>query len=152
MYRVNFGDETGKIRSAVDFTEYNAARLVFDAYAEDMPSDTTLSLTDENGEVLDWSPSGVWASILGKGKPIVDDESVIVGKPTDTPNHYMEQGVETIDIIEEAIGEQGAIDFIKGNIIKYLCRMDKKHKTPIDDAKKIKHYAEMLVDRLEANE
>lgn len=93
----------------------------------------------------------------GKGVSLESDTSPAVDiyfppKPTDTPNHYMEQGVETIDIIEEAIGKQGAIDFIKGNIIKYLCRMDKKHKTPIDDAKKIKHYAEMLVDRLEANE
>lgn len=151
MYKVIFGDETGKAKREVEYAEYNAARLFFNEHKEKMPSDETMFLTNENGEMFDWEPVWLMHSDLKKEEPIPKDEVAVENKPTDTPNHYLEQGVETIDIIEEAIGEQGAINFIKGNVIKYLCRMDKKHKSPIDDAKKIKRYAEMLVERLEEN-
>lgn len=60
-------------------------------------------------------------------------------------SHYTINGIETIDVIEGALGTEGAINFCHGNIIKYALRAN--HKQQFDsDIDKIKTYAEMIIE------
>ena len=48
------------------------------------------------------------------------------------PEHYNQNGIECIDVIEAAIGTDGCAAFCIGNALKYIYRH--KHKgTAIDD-------------------
>ena len=58
------------------------------------------------------------------------------------PSHYKQGDIEVIDFIQDQ-----RMDFIEGNIIKYLCRY--KFKDGIEDLQKAKHYLDMLIDRNE---
>lgn len=67
------------------------------------------------------------------------------------PNYYKkDSGLETIFVIKEFTenlnGFEGACT---ANILKYACRW--KEKNGIEDVKKIKKYAEMLISYLEDN-
>ena len=66
------------------------------------------------------------------------------------PQHYQSSnGIECIDAIEAATENMtGIVAFNTGNIIKYAFRWDKKG-TPIQDVKKIIHYATFLLNNLE---
>ncbi len=68
-------------------------------------------------------------------------------KPLTKPNtpHYQTGGIEPIDYIVA-----NGYDFLEGNVIKYLDRY--KHKgMPISDLKKLRQYADWLIEREEAN-
>jgi len=58
------------------------------------------------------------------------------------PSHY-NQGIEVIEYIES-----WKMDFVTGNIIKYVSRHQYK-KNPIEDLKKAKWYLEKLIERCE---
>ena len=66
-------------------------------------------------------------------------------KPTDTQvggNHYKDMKIQPLDFIEE-----NNLSFSVGNIVKYVCRFDKKN--GVEDLEKAKHYLEMLIKRNE---
>lgn len=55
------------------------------------------------------------------------------------PEHYMLDGRECIDIIEDMIGTDATIAFCKGNVIKYWVRAGNKPYCPADeDMKKMR--------------
>lgn len=54
-------------------------------------------------------------------------------------NHYKDFEIQPIEFIHK-----NNIGFIPGCIIKYACRYDRKG-TPLEDLKKIIHYAELLI-------
>lgn len=65
------------------------------------------------------------------------------------PDHYKgENGIETIDAIEAALGECGTITFCVGNAIKYLMRARKKNAF-IQDLRKAKWYIEYVLSKFE---
>ena len=59
-----------------------------------------------------------------------------------SPEHYNFAGVECIDAIRAATGEEGFQYYLQGNIMKYLWRFDYKDK-PIEDLQKAKWYLEL---------
>lgn len=59
--------------------------------------------------------------------------------------HYSNQGIETIDVIEAALGTEGAINFCHGNIIKYATRANYKNQFD-SDIDKIATYANMIIE------
>jgi len=68
------------------------------------------------------------------------------GKPTDdktNPDHYKTGGIETIDIIEAKLTEEGFEGFLSGNIIKYISRY--KQKDHLQDLKKALWYLNRLI-------
>ncbi|MEU0952825.1 DUF3310 domain-containing protein [Streptomyces niveus] len=86
--------------------------------------------------------------------PHSDEESSFFDSKVDTcgdadmvvsPPHYTSHpsGVECIQVTEH-------MDFLTGNIFKYLWRMNSKHETPIEDLKKAKFYLDRLISREEA--
>lgn len=55
----------------------------------------------------------------------------------DHPPHYTQGSIECIDAIESALGREGFIAFLRGQVIKYQWRMMGKSNPAIDNAKSI---------------
>lgn len=66
--------------------------------------------------------------------------------PINHPAHYTKGGVECIVAIEAALGLEGFVHFLRGQVIKYNWRlMDKA--AIAQDAGKAKFYGDLLADR-----
>lgn len=61
------------------------------------------------------------------------------------PPHYRQGGVECIDALRAALGEDGYRAFCRGNAIKYLWRAEHKG-NPRQDAEKAAWYVARLVE------
>ena len=57
------------------------------------------------------------------------------------PAHYQGEGVECIDAIRAALGQDGFIAYCRGNAIKYAWRAGKKHGDVWEDMSKAAVYA-----------
>ncbi len=60
------------------------------------------------------------------------------------PNHYKDGEIECIDAMEASMTPEAFAGYCKGNVIKYVCRYDKKN--GIQDLKKIIHYCELQIE------
>lgn len=61
------------------------------------------------------------------------------------PEHYNSGTTyECIKVLKEWMSEEQYVGFLKGNIIKYLCRSEKKNGT--EDLKKAQWYMNKLVE------
>jgi len=68
-----------------------------------------------------------------------------------SPQHYTQGNMETIDMIKESLTEEEFSGYLKGNILKYVCRY--KHKgMPLKDLMKSQWYLEKLVKEQKPNE
>jgi len=69
-----------------------------------------------------------------------------------SPPHYADGKIETIDYIVDVLGDYEAISYCQGNVIKYTgSRLWKKGK-PIEDARKAVWYLEKMIELLEKTE
>jgi hypothetical protein len=69
-----------------------------------------------------------------------------------SPPHYADGKIETIDYIVDVLGDYEAISYCHGNVIKYTgSRLWKKGK-PIEDARKAIWYLEKMIELLEKTE
>ena len=64
------------------------------------------------------------------------------------PAHYNVGRIETIDYIEDCLGEDGVINFCLGNALKYISRANYKGKF-IEDLKKAVWYLEKAIETSE---
>lgn len=55
--------------------------------------------------------------------------------PVNSPNHYVKDGLEAIDVIVAFLGPEGAYWYCRGNAIKYQLRADDKWNPPEDHEK-----------------
>lgn len=69
--------------------------------------------------------------------------------PQKENTHYDAGGIETIDFIKAKLTKDQLIGGFLFNILKYAGRFNFKHDDPLADAKKIRDYAQQLVDTLE---
>ena len=67
-----------------------------------------------------------------------------------SPDHYNYAGIECIDAIRAATGEEGYQYYLQGNIMKYLWRFDYKDK-PLEDLQKAKWYLDKLIEEVMAD-
>tara|TARA_A100001391_G_scaffold67085_1_gene42836 strand:- start:982 stop:1239 length:258 start_codon:yes stop_codon:yes gene_type:complete len=68
-----------------------------------------------------------------------------------SPQHYTQGNMETIDMIKESLTEEEFSGYLKGNILKYVCRY--KHKgMPLKDLMKSQWYLEKLIKEQKINE
>lgn len=72
----------------------------------------------------------------------------LVNKP---PHYQSESGVECIDAIAAALGREGFITFLRGQVLKYTWRLGKKDDA-LQDARKSLWYQQRLVDVLAADD
>lgn len=65
--------------------------------------------------------------------------------PVNHPQHYVQGGVECIDVIRAARGTDGCIQFCVGNAIKYLFR-DAHKGRPLEDLQKAQWYINKAIE------
>lgn len=63
------------------------------------------------------------------------------------PRHYKIGNFETIDLIQEVVGDFGSV--CQANILKYGIRANRKHDNPKDDINKIIRYCEFWLNDIE---
>jgi hypothetical protein len=61
-----------------------------------------------------------------------------------SPPHYKSGGIEAIEGIEASMEPEAYAGYLKGNIMKYMWRYEKKGK-PIEDLKKAQWYLGRLI-------
>jgi len=60
------------------------------------------------------------------------------------PSHYTQNGTETIEMIRQSLTDEEFSGYLKGNILKYVCRYKYKG-MPLKDLMKSQWYLERLV-------
>ncbi len=65
-----------------------------------------------------------------------------------SPPHYKTGGIEAIEGIEASMGPEAFAGYLKGNIMKYMWRYERKGK-PIEDLKKARWYLDRLIQKVE---
>ena len=67
------------------------------------------------------------------------------------PSHYNQNGKETIELIKESLTEEEFSGYLRGNVLKYVCRY--KHKgMPLKDLMKAKWYINRLIEETKNND
>lgn len=68
-----------------------------------------------------------------------------------SPAHYTDGEIETIDYIVDVLGVWGAVEYCHGNVLKYTgSRLFNKGK-PVQDAKKSIWYLNKIIELIEGN-
>jgi hypothetical protein len=80
----------------------------------------------------------------GGEKPSVYD-------PVEKPKHYNSGGIEAITAIEASMDQEAYEGYLKGSVMKYLWRYEKKQK-PIEDLKKARWFLDRLIGLRERKE
>ena len=70
--------------------------------------------------------------------------------PVCNPEHYTQGDIECIDAIKASMSHEAFLGFLKGNIMKYICRYERKQK-PLEDLKKAGWYRQKLEEELQKN-
>tara|TARA_R110001606_G_scaffold233791_1_gene381258 strand:- start:138 stop:389 length:252 start_codon:yes stop_codon:yes gene_type:complete len=78
---------------------------------------------------------------------IEEIKSMVKDDMVNSPSHYNFAGIECIDAIRAATGEDGFESYLQGNIMKYLWRYN--YKNGLQDLRKAEWYLKRLI---EANE
>lgn len=66
----------------------------------------------------------------------------------DHPSHYQSKdGVECIDAIRAALGNASFVDFLRGQVLKYIWRADKKDNFK-EDIQKAQFYLDKILEVL----
>lgn len=79
-----------------------------------------------------------WSSDSPEDYPPSADANMV-----DHPPHYNQTGVECIDAIKAATGDEGFEYYLQGNIMKYLWRY--RYKNGVEDLKKARWYLDKLI-------
>lgn len=69
--------------------------------------------------------------------------------PVNHPSHYTQGSVECIDAIASALGKEGFIAFLRGQVLKYTWRLAHKG-SAAEDAAKAAWYQQRLIKELES--
>ncbi|WP_418371858.1 DUF3310 domain-containing protein [Agathobaculum butyriciproducens] len=70
--------------------------------------------------------------------------------PVNRPAHYTSGGIECIDAMQAAFGDEAVKDFCLCNAFKYLWRH--RQKNGVEDLKKARWYLNRLITAMEAEE
>ena len=66
-----------------------------------------------------------------------------------SPAHYADNGIETIDYIVDVLGDWDAISYCHGDVIKYTGSRLFKKGNPIQDAEKAIWYLKKMIELME---
>jgi hypothetical protein len=95
------------------------------------------------GEVIDKEIAEHPEELASLKEALFPDED-----PVNHPNHYVQDGIETIDVIKAwTKGLDGIIATDTGNVIKYISRWNKKN--GIEDLRKAQWYLNHLIKEME---
>lgn len=66
-----------------------------------------------------------------------------------SPNHYTQGGIESIDYMKAKLSAEAFQGFLHGNVLKYISRSN--YKNGVEDLKKAQWYLNKLVSEIEGN-
>ena len=122
------------VRSLIDITRSIRQNMTFETKDESDDMYLIQYIAKGTTEVKrDWFKKEYFEPVLTIREPVRDK--------VNHPKHYNE-GIEVWDYTDS-----WGMDFLEGNIIKYITRY--KHKNGIEDLKKAKQYIERLIEREE---
>lgn len=100
-----------------------------------------------------WGPSGHRTLDIPQIKPIPEafEPLVSVEDAVNSPTHYNTGSVECIDAINASMSQEAYRGYLKGNVLKYLWRFEKKA-NPVEDLKKARWYLDRLIAQQEASD
>lgn len=79
-----------------------------------------------------------------------DEEDTIVNtRDVARQSHYTSSAIQPITFMEANFSHDEMVGFLKGNVIKYLCRYD--HKDGVKDLRKARVYLDWLIEAEEGN-
>ena len=78
------------------------------------------------------------------------DEEKIMKDNVNNPLHYKKGSIECLDAIKASLSFEGYKGYLKGNVEKYIWRMDYKGKT-LEDCEKASFYLDRLVEHIKEN-
>ena len=84
------------------------------------------------------------------GKPVNTEGTIPTADPVNHPSHYTSGEIECIDAIKASMTREAFLGFLKGSIIKYCWRYEKKV-NPAEDIKKAGWYRDRLEKELHDN-
>lgn len=98
--------------------------------------------------IWDHSKTGYWPNYV----PIYDRDDeweyktikIVKQDNVNSPKHYTQGGIETIDFIKAKLGVEGTIAYCMGNVIKYTTRW--KDKGGLEDLKKAQWYLKYAIE------
>jgi len=79
-----------------------------------------------------------------------DKPSQFEHDPVNSPSHYCNKGIETIDVIDSIFSVDMFEGYCIGNVIKYISRY--RHKNGLEDLKKARWYLNKIISTMEENE
>lgn len=78
-------------------------------------------------------------------RDMLNEQSVDV---VNSPPHYKTGGIEAIEGIEASMAPEAYAGYLKGSVMKYLWRYEKKEK-PLEDLKKARWFLDRLIQKVE---
>jgi len=69
------------------------------------------------------------------------------GDAVDHPTHYTSGSIECIDAIKAALTHEQTLGYLRGNVLKYLWRYDRKGGA--SDLRKARTYLEWLIEEVD---
>ena len=69
-----------------------------------------------------------------------------VNDPINSPPHYQNGTMETIEIMEHQMSADRFLGYLEGSIIKYISRYEHK-KNPLEDLKKAEWFLKKLIEK-----
>jgi len=79
-------------------------------------------------------------------------DEILSDDMVNSPAHYNDGEIETIDYIVDVLGEWNSIHYCHGNIIKYLSTRLWAKGNPLQDAKKARWYLNKMIELMEQTE
>lgn len=79
----------------------------------------------------------------------LDDEQMmkLANNTVNHPSHYTQGDIECIDAIKASMDQREYLGYLKGNVVKYIWRYDKKG-ADVEDLEKATWYLERLQDEV----
>jgi len=100
---------------------------------------------------IDEASEADWDAAVAGYPPSVKDAPEDAHDVVNSPAHYTQGEIETIDYIQDVLGDLGVIDYCHGNVIKYTgSRLMAKDNT-VQDAKKAIWYLNKLISVYEGS-
>ena len=101
--------------------------------------DIVTRLTDGE-EIIELTKDGVFRVKADGTRTKIASSTNQLDDPVNSPTHYKNGGIETIELIKEYLTPEEFRGYLKGNIIKYRERAPYKGNTEQDYAKALKYW------------
>lgn len=117
-------------------------RPIIDEDPSDDDGPVIIGLMDSFEEVYDGAARGIKPDIVVT-KGTAPDADYINIETVNSPDHYNQGSIETIDYLKSTLTKEEFAGFCKGNVLKYVSR--EAHKNGIEDLKKAQWYLNRLI-------